>query len=116
MTGKERNEARKPVNGKALDARGKPSRKARVSIWSSRYSATVVAGGGGGFTFESVPPDSYFIASWDDVDEHLPADPEFYRAFESVARRMELKRGSVETVSLATILREAWEHQARGLR
>jgi hypothetical protein len=105
------------VKGKALDAYGKPSRNARVSIWSSRYSATVAAAAdGGGFTFENVPPDSYLIATWDDVDEDLPANPAFYRGFESVARRMELKPGSVEKPSLTTIPRESWEHHAKGLR
>jgi hypothetical protein len=45
------------VEGKALDAPGKPSRNARVTIWLSRYSATVAAAEeGGGFTFEKRTP------------------------------------------------------------
>ena len=57
----------------------------------------------GRFQFKTVPPGTYFLFAWDDVEPGILWDPEFLKNYEARGERVALKPGAYESAGVRLI-------------
>jgi hypothetical protein len=81
-----------------------PQEKARQG--STVYYQQATADAAGRFTFKDVPPGSYKVFAWDDVESGAWMDPDFLKPLETKGEPVSLSEGAKETVKLKVIAAE----------
>jgi len=66
---------------------------------------TVQTNAEGHFTIENIPPGSYKVFAWDDVENNAWFDTEFMRNFESRGKEITIREGARETMEIPIIPR-----------
>ena len=93
------------VKGKITDAaNGQPLRSAQVFVVGTRVGAA--SGADGTFTLSTLPPGSYKLYAWEEVEQNAWMDPEFRRPFEALGTNATVKDGAGPNVTLKVIGRE----------
>jgi hypothetical protein len=59
----------------------------------------------GHFTFENIPPGTYKVFAWEDVETFAWFDAEFMRNFENRGREVVIREGAKENIELTVIPR-----------
>jgi hypothetical protein len=64
---------------------------------------SALADAAGSYHIEGLPPGSYKLFAWEDVESQMWHDPAFMRVFEDLGKAVVVAEGSSQTVDLAGI-------------
>jgi hypothetical protein len=100
------------ITGKVEKSNGDPVQNARVTVvpvnGSPRRDFYKAANSGtdGTFTISTLPPGSYKIYAWEEVEANAWMDPDFRRPFETLGTNATIRDGAGPNVTLKVIGRE----------
>jgi len=102
------------VTGSVVDADDKPASGVTVSLFPkggpremrTDLFRTEVADERGQFLLKEVPPGTYEVFAWQDIEREAIYDPEFRRLFENKSTPITVEPGGLETVQLKAISAE----------
>jgi hypothetical protein len=102
------------VSGVVQDAEQKPAAGALVTLVPDplkpdRFDQLRMASASqtGAFKLQDIPPGTYWIFAWRNVDSNEATDPELIKRHESKAQRLTLKENSQENLTLSQIVIDA---------
>jgi uncharacterized protein (DUF2141 family) len=82
-----------------------PQEKARQA--STVYYRQATADASGRFTFKDIPPGSYRVFAWDDVESGAWMDPDFLKPLETKGEPVSVSESAKESVKLKVIAAES---------
>jgi len=98
------------IAGTVVDDKEKPLPAAIVSLVATDGKsppAKQVVDGQGAFRFSSVRPGTYKLFAWEEIDDDLWPDPEFWKRFEGVASEVTVSPSETANAQPRAILSEA---------
>jgi protocatechuate 3,4-dioxygenase beta subunit len=106
------------VSGTVRDGNGDLARGATVQLWPAdgEGAKTVKSDENGGFRFIGLPPASYRLAAWEDLDDDYAEYPPFRALFTDQAAKLTVAERARETVELKLIPRESVAAQTAKLK
>ena len=100
------------ITGTVQRSNGDPVQSARVTAVPANGSnrrdlyKSATSGADGTFTLSTLPPGSYKLYAWEEVEQNAWMDPEFRRPFEALGTNATVKDGAGPNVTLKVIGRE----------
>jgi len=100
------------ITGTVQKSNGDPVQSARVTVVPANASPrrdlykNVTSGADGTFTISTLPPGSYKLYAWEEVEANAWMDADFRRPFESLGTNATIKDGAGPNVTLKVIGRE----------
>lgn len=103
------------IGGAVQNPAGQPAPEAVVALVpqekerrdSAAYYRQATTDAGGRFTFKDLPPGSYKVFAWDDVESGAWMDPDFLKPLEAKGEAVTVKEGGQETVQVKVIAADA---------
>jgi hypothetical protein len=100
------------VTGKVEKSSGEPVASARVTVVPADNSPrrdlykSATSGADGTYTISNLPPGSYRVFAFEEVEQNAWMDVDFRRPFDSQGANLEIKETNAPTVNLRVIGRE----------